>query len=434
MRLRWLTMLSVAVALACPAGRAGAQGLSPSEILQQFNDVIFSNFSTDADVEGRSVIGGNMTGGATFALNANAEAASAFTALTVYGSETGTGSFNVDGTGGVVINGRNAGSLTLNAGGSVFVGGNNTGNMTANNGSASIAVAGRNSGTLSLNDGGSVTIGAANTAGVTINNGSRTSDSVSINGNNRGYLTLNAGGTVKVNGNAGSGSLNGGSLTYTGSKGSWNLNGGATASKMSSLNLPVPGSPLPSFASTFEQPLIALSNQLAALTPTSTVLTSGNNVTLEAKPAADGIAVLDISTSVFQPNNSVSVALNGAKSLIINPSVAGCSKDCSYSFPDSVNFQNTTNYADSVLWNVTDVSSLSFTNAFGGSVLAPFASVTNTGPINGDLIALSLQGGGELRDYPFTGPLPTPEPSSLAVMAVALAGIGALRRRPRTSP
>ena len=154
---------------------------------------------------------------------------------------------------------------------------------------------------------------------------------MSINGNNTGHLTLNNGGTVKVNGNAGSGTLNGGSLTYTGSKGSWNLNGGATASTCQSLNLPAPGSPLPSFASTFQTPLTALSNQLAALTPTSTVLISGNNVTLEAKPDANGIAVLDISTSVFAPNDTVSVALNGATSFIINLSVAGCSKNCTYS-------------------------------------------------------------------------------------------------------
>ena len=183
-----------------------------------------------------------------------------------------------------------------------------------------------------------------------------------------------------MNGNAGSGSLNGGSLTYTGKKGTWNLNGGATSSEGRSLSLPPPGNPLPSFASTFQPPLTALSSQLAALTPSSSVLISGNSVTLEAKPDADGIAVLDLSTSVFAPNDPVSVALNGATSFIINLSVAGCSKNCSYSVPNSVNFQNPTNYADSVLWNITDVSSLSFTNEFGGSVLAPSASVTNSGP------------------------------------------------------
>ena len=113
-------------------GPPGAQALTADQILQQFNAVIFGNFTTDADVEGRTVIGGNMTGGATSALNAVSEAASAFSALTVYGSETGTGTFNIDDTGGVVITGPNAGSPTLNAGGSVFVGGNNTGNLTAN--------------------------------------------------------------------------------------------------------------------------------------------------------------------------------------------------------------------------------------------------------------------------------------------------------------
>ena len=142
-------MLSVAVALACPAGTpAGAQGLSASQILQQFNAVIFSNFSTNADVEGRSVIGGNMTGGATFAAQPDGRGRVDLRRPDrLWQRDRRPEVFNLDGADGVVDR-RHAtpAASTLNAGGSVFVGGNNTGAITANNGSASIAVAGRNSG------------------------------------------------------------------------------------------------------------------------------------------------------------------------------------------------------------------------------------------------------------------------------------------------
>ena len=37
---------------------AGAQSLTADQILQQFNAVIFENFSASSDVEGRAVIGG----------------------------------------------------------------------------------------------------------------------------------------------------------------------------------------------------------------------------------------------------------------------------------------------------------------------------------------------------------------------------------------
>jgi choice-of-anchor A domain-containing protein len=394
-RVPGLPLWCLTAAVACGSA-ADAQSLTASQILQQFNAVIFDNFTSNSDVEGRTVIGGNVTGGATFALNPTAEAASQLAALTVYGDVTGTGSFNVDNASGLTIGGTNAGGFTLNDGGSVYIGSTNSGNIT-------------------------------------IDGGSTSTDGVSINGNNTGYLTLNNGGTVKINGNAGSGSLNGGSLTYTGTIGSWNLNGGATKTKVSSLSLPPPANLLPSFTSTFEQPLTALSSQLAALTPNSTVLTSGNSVTLVAHPNSSGVAVLDISTSVFAANDSVSVSLNGAKSFIINLTVANCHANCTYSFPSSVNFQSPTSYADNVLWNVTDVSSLSFTTQFGGTVLAPTAAVKNNGPIDGTLVALSFNGGGELHDYPFDGPLPAPEPPGLAVLSVALVGTGVLCRRRRRS-
>lgn len=428
MRLKWLPIAWVAV-LFCAGSPVRAQDPSAAELLQQFNAVIFGNFSSSADVEGRTLIGGNLDSGATFALNASAEAVSAFSALNVYGSVE-SGNFNVDSASGVTIGGSNQGSFTLNDGGSVFIGGNNTGNITTNNGSGSVSVVGSNSATLSLNSGGSVYVGAGNSGSISVNNGS--GNSIAINGNNSANVTVNGSGTVQVNGNAGNGSLNGGSLTYTGSIGQWNLNNHATATHLSTaLNLPAPSNPLPSLVTSIEQPLIALSKQLASLTPTSTVLVNGNSVTLEAHAGANGIAVLDLSTAVFQQNDTVTIALNGAESFIINLTVAGCSSNCSYTMPNSVTFKNPTSYADSVLWNITDVSSLSFTNEFGGTILAPYASVTNQVAIDGDLIAASFSGSGELHDYPFKGPLPTPEPSGLMVMAVGLLGTGAWRWRTR---
>ncbi|HVC60484.1 MAG TPA: collagen-binding domain-containing protein [Acetobacteraceae bacterium] len=184
---------------------AGAQSLSDSQILQQFNAVILGNFSTSADVDGRTLIGGNMTGGATFAVNPAAEAASTFAALTVYGNETSSNPFNLDNAQAAMIAGTNAGNFNLNGGGSVFVGGNNTGAFASSSGGASVSVVGRNSGQISLGSGGSVAIGAANSGNISINGGTGT---VAINGKNSGYLTLNSGGSVKVNGNAGSGQGN----------------------------------------------------------------------------------------------------------------------------------------------------------------------------------------------------------------------------------
>jgi hypothetical protein len=108
-----------------------------------------------------------------------------------------------------------------------------------------------------------------------------------------------------------------------------------------------------------------------------------------------------------------------------------------------VNFLNPTTYADDVLWNFSDASSLTFGTEFGGTVLAVDAAVSNTNSIDGDVIAQTFTGTGELHDYPYDGVLPgtsititsnglpAPEPSALAVLSVAVAGLAAMRWRRR---
>ncbi len=53
----WIAPLVVASLMAA-AGPAHAGPLSDSDIFSQFNAVVFGNFSSTSDVEGRTVVGG----------------------------------------------------------------------------------------------------------------------------------------------------------------------------------------------------------------------------------------------------------------------------------------------------------------------------------------------------------------------------------------
>jgi choice-of-anchor A domain-containing protein len=430
--LRLAGLLAALVALT--AGRAGATTLTDSQIFGQFNAVIFDNFSANSEVEGRTVVGGNLTGGANFEIHTGLDASS-FGALTVYGDVTVSGSLNVDNGGSVAIAGSNSANFNLNTGGSAYVGGNNSGALTVNGGTGSVSVIGANSGALSLASGGTVYVGNGNHGTIAVNGSGTT---LGINGNNSGTLSLNNGSTLSVNGsNSGTIQLNGGSMTYTGSEGSVTNANGGTAKQVSSVNLSAPTSTLGSFANTFQTQLTALSSQLSGVAANSTATASNGVVTFNASPNSSGVAVFNVNSSLFSGASTVTFNLDGATSVIINVNVNSCANNVCI-FAPTANFEDPTDYASAVLWNFTNATNLNFTTEFGGSILAPDGTVDNSAAIDGTLVAAndSSSSTGELHSDPYTGTLPgsqtaAPEPASLALVGSGIAGLAAIRRRRR---
>lgn len=94
---------------------AFASPIDASTVLRDFNTVIFGNASTQADIEGAAVIGGNFSG-ATMYNNPTQSPASGFSALTVYGSTYGN-SMNINNGGSAYIGGSHGQQVNFNGGG-----------------------------------------------------------------------------------------------------------------------------------------------------------------------------------------------------------------------------------------------------------------------------------------------------------------------------
>jgi choice-of-anchor A domain-containing protein len=290
---------------------ARAAPLTATDVLTQFNAVITGNFASTADVEGRTLVGGNVTRGATFFGKPGDASPSSASGLTVFGDVTSSGS-------------------------------------------------------MSVNNGGGATIGGTSSA----------------------IINANGGGTVTT---------------------------GAAAS-------------LPDFGSTFRAPLLALSSALARL-PTDSSLPSSppgfpNNVPVTAS-AGTGMAVFRITADQLDDYASFRVNLNGRSGAIFNVSGA--------SYTGNANFLNALAVARDIIWNFTEATSLAFNTQWGGTVLAPLATVTNSTPIEGTLFAASYVGSGELHSQPFRQALPpatlVPEPASIMLYGLGLAWLLTARRR-----
>lgn len=112
---------------------AHATPLSAGDVLQQFNLVVFGNSESYSHVDGRSYIGGNLTGRSDYVQHPADTPSSAYAGLTVMGNASGA---NVNGLGAVIggslansninsgfgVVSGNAGSVNFN-GGPAYVGG-----------------------------------------------------------------------------------------------------------------------------------------------------------------------------------------------------------------------------------------------------------------------------------------------------------------------
>ena len=464
-----LIVAATAAILACAPAHAltgVAQALSDMRAL---NLITLSDYNGGGhDVEGKAWVGGNLNNGTTIGFGHSANpsqsaATSSYSTLTVLGNANGN--INLDTGGGV---GGNYGATVVG----------NLAQINPNGTNATITVGG-DLGAINISQNSVVSMGSYSgsnklsvAAGSTVYVGSSVNQADNTNGGTllvRGNINdmqgYSANSVTKVTGSIGgngNGISNAPAYVYAGGAigGAQNANGNAanvhqnydyTAS--GAVSAPTaPNTPTVMPLSTMTSNMQALSSALLAQN------SSNATGSFFAKPGdtqqliiqatstgTDGVAVInmtqaelasfsEINYNFSDPNVVVIInVLSGDPSALVN-------HNATYNFNMNAVGGTGASTNQQVIWNFADAGTINVNDSEWGSILAPYATVSNNGNINGTLVANVFNQSGEVHLGTFDGfsgflnpntSSPAPEPASWAMMLAGFGGIGAMVRRRR---
>ena len=461
MYLRNQVALAALVAFAAtPATAVTGSAKAALTKMKAINLIVLQDYRASADVEGKTYVGGNLSGSASLGIGASANPGQTQTdsgyhsTLAVGGQNNGQINLN-HGTGagdhyGAYIVGS-AGNLNINAPNGVVRVGSLPNNINLTNGT-SLYVRGDANG-ISAGSGNTIRIGGNATNGNYNLSGAGNSIEVvgSLSNVNLATGSLNkVGGNVSnVNGATGARLYAGGSIG-----GNQNTNG-ATFTPNYNFNAVVTAPTVPvvgSLAATTAQ-LTADVQALSAALGGLTIVNNPSSITYSAQGptfhavssgGSDPYAVFTVSEAIFNyaevnydfGSSTLPVIIN-----VVNSNAAiHAAGTATYNWNlNPVGGANNL-HNQQVIWNFTDASTLNLNRQVEGSILAPNATVTNTGDINGSVVAKIFNQSGEvhlgtyarnINFLPSEGMSETPEPAVWIQLITGFGLSGALLRRRR---
>jgi choice-of-anchor A domain-containing protein len=229
-----------------------------------------------------------------------------------------------------------------------------------------------------------------------------------------GYKNVNNGGNAFVAGNVQNMNMNGGKAFIGGS-----VTGNVNGSKVTGAVVEVPD---------VRATMKGFAADLATLAANSVATVSSNKGTFAATPDASGTAIFNIANgaSFFNSFGEITFSLNGADTVIIN--VGGSTVSLADNFLGGIG----KTIAPVTLWNFYEATSISVGAEFWGTMLAPYATLTNTSAINGSIVTASFTQRGQVHLPTFTGQPPSiqvSEPAPWLLLGAGLLGATALRHR-----